>query len=186
MRLPALDRKLLRDLVAMKGQALAIGAVLASGIAMYVMYLSNFDSLRRTQALYYERFRFADVFASCKRAPLRLEERLREIPGVSVVETRTVVDVTLDLPDTTEPVRGRLVSVPGRGRPALQDLYLRRGRWIEPGRDDEVLLNEPFAEAHGLAPGSRFAALVNGRRRMLSVVGHALSPSTCTCCPRGR
>ncbi len=65
MRLPALDRKLLRDLVAMKGQALAIGAVLASGIAMYVMYLSNFDSLRRTQALYYERFRFADVFASC-------------------------------------------------------------------------------------------------------------------------
>ena len=185
MRVSALDRKLLRDLLAMKGQVLAIGAVLASGIAMYVMYLSNFDSLRRTQDVYYDRFRFADVFASCKRAPLRLEERLREIPGVSVVETRTVVDVTLDLPDTTEPVKGRLISVPGRGRPLLQDLYLRRGRWIEPGRDDEVLLNEPFAVAHGLAPGSRFAALINGRRRVLSVVGHALSPEYVYVLPPG-
>jgi len=185
VRIPALDRKLLRDLVAMRGQALAIGAVLGSGIAMYVMYLSNFDSLRQTQDLYYDRFRFADVFASCKRAPLRLEERLREIPGVSVVETRTVVDVTLDLRDTEEPVKGRLISVPARGRPALDDLYLRRGRWIEGGRDDEVLLNEPFAAAHGLAPGTRFAALINGRRRVLSVVGHALSPEYVYVLPPG-
>jgi putative ABC transport system permease protein len=185
MRLPALDRKLLRDLLGMKGQAFAIGLVLASGIAMYVAYLSNFDSLRRTQTAYYDRFRFADVFASCKRAPLRLEERLREVPGVSSVQTRTVVDVTLDLPDTTEPIKGRLISVPAAGRPALDDLYLRRGRWIEPGRDDEVLLNEPFALAHRLAPGTRFAALINGRRRVLSVVGHALSPEYVYVLPPG-
>ncbi len=181
----ALDRKLLRDLLGMKGQAFAIGLVLASGIAMYVAYLSNFDSLRRTQDAYYDRFRFADVFASCKRGPLRLEERMREIPGVSSVQTRTVVDVTLDLPDTTEPLKGRLISVPAVGRPALDDLYLRRGRWIEPGRDDEVLLNEPFALAHHLEPGRRFAALINGRRRSLRVVGHALSPEYVYVLPPG-
>ncbi len=185
MTISALDRKLLRDLLGMKGQAIAIGMVLASGIAMYVMYLSNFDSLRRTQAAYYERFRFADVFASCKRAPLRLEERLREIPGVAALATRTVVDVTLDLPGTSEPIKGRLVSVPSERRPALDDLSLRRGRWVEPGRPDEVLLNEPFAVAHGLAPGSRFSALINGRRRMLTVVGHALSPEYVYVLPPG-
>jgi putative ABC transport system permease protein len=176
VRIRALDRKLLRDLLGMKGQAVAIGMVLAAGIAMYVTYLSNFDSLRRTQAAYYDRFRFADVFAATKRAPLRLEERLREIPGVAVVETRVVVDVTLDVPGVSEPTRGRLVSVPEDRRPALNDLYLRRGRWIEPGREDEVLLNEAFASAHGLEPGSRLAALVNGRRRALRVAGVALSP----------
>ena len=47
MRLSALNRKLLRDLLAMKGQALAIAMVVAAGVAMYVMYLSNFASLQR-------------------------------------------------------------------------------------------------------------------------------------------
>ena len=46
----ALDRKLLRDLWEMKGQALAIAAVIAAGVTMFVTYLSNFDSLQRTRA----------------------------------------------------------------------------------------------------------------------------------------
>ena len=74
----ALNRKLLRDLLAMRAQALAIAMVVAAGVAMYVMYLSNFDvaAARRDDA-YYERQRFADVFASLKRAPLRVADRDR-------------------------------------------------------------------------------------------------------------
>jgi putative ABC transport system permease protein len=60
---PILDRKLLRDLWEMKGQALAIAAVVAAGVTMFVTYLSNFDSLRRTRAEYYDAARFADLFA---------------------------------------------------------------------------------------------------------------------------
>ena len=60
-RLRALDRKLLRDLWAMKGQSLAIASVIAAGVAMFVMYLSNFDSLQRTRAAYY------DARAVCRR-----------------------------------------------------------------------------------------------------------------------
>ncbi len=169
----------------MKGQALAIGMVLAAGISMYVTYLSNFDSLRRTQDAYYDRFRFADVFASCKRAPLRIEDRLRAIPGVAAVQTRVVVDVTLDLAAVPEPIRGRLISVRADARPALNDLFLRRGRWIEAGRDDEALVNEGFAVAHGLEPGDRLAALINGRRRSLRVAGHVLSPEYVYVMPPG-
>ena len=33
----------------MKGQALAIAAVIAAGVTMFVTYLSNFDSLQRTR-----------------------------------------------------------------------------------------------------------------------------------------
>jgi putative ABC transport system permease protein len=69
-RLRMLDRKLLRDLWAMKGQATAIGTVMAIGITMFVAYFSNFDSLQRARAAYYEQARFADVFASLKRAPV--------------------------------------------------------------------------------------------------------------------
>jgi putative ABC transport system permease protein len=172
----ALDRKLLRDLWHMKGQAVAIALVIGSGVAMFVMYHSTFDSLRRTQQAYYERHRFADVFASLKRAPLRLEERLSAIPGVAEAATRVVADVTLDVPGLEEPAAGRLISIPGRGRPVLNDLSLRRGRWIDPARPDEVIASEAFAVANRLQPGSRVAAVINGRKRWLTIVGFGLSP----------
>lgn len=175
-RLRMLDRKLLRDVWEMKGQSIAIAAVIAAGVSMFVTYLSNFDSLQRTRAEYYERARFADVFVSLKRAPSNLQERVAAVEGVQTVATRVVADVTLDVPGMAEPATGRLVSLPERGRPPLNDLYLRRGRWVDPARPDEVLASEIFAEAHGFNPGDRVAAIINGRRRWLTIVGVALSP----------
>ena len=175
-RIGALDRKLLRDLWQMKGQAFAIGAVIAAGVAMFVMYLSNFESLQRTRETYYRTARFADVFASLKRAPASMESRIAALPGVDAVSTRVVADVTLDLPEMAEPATGRLVSIPERGRPVVNDVYLRRGRWIDPTRPDEVLVSEMFANAHAFDVGHCVAALINGRRRSLTIVGIALSP----------
>jgi putative ABC transport system permease protein len=175
-RIRALDRKLLRDLWQMKGQAAAIGAVVAAGVAMFVMYLSNFESLQRTRANYYESARFADVFAMLKRAPASLERRIGAIPGVEKVATRVVADATLDVAGMSEPATGRLISLPERGQPLLNDVYLRRGRWVDPTRADEVLASEMFVDAHGFQPGDRVAAVINGRRRALTIVGVALSP----------
>jgi putative ABC transport system permease protein len=98
------------------------------------------------------------------------------LPGVEAVSTRVVADVTLDVPGMAEPATGRLISVPDRGRPALNDVYLRRGRWLDPSSPDEVLASEIFCEAHGFNPGDRVAAIINGRRRWLTIVGIALSP----------
>ena len=175
-RVPVLDRKLLRDLWEMKGQSMAIAAVIGAGATMFVMYLSNFESLQRTRAAYYETARFADVFAMLKRAPSSLEPRIAAIPGVEVAATRVVADVTLDVPGMAEPATARLISLPERGRPPLNDVYLRRGRWIDPARADEVLASEMFCEAHGFNPGDRVAAIINGRKRWLTMVGVALSP----------
>jgi len=175
-RIRALDRKLIRDLWAMKGQSLAIASVIAAGVAMFVMYLSNFDSLERTRASYYDTARFADVFALLKRAPLSVESRIAALPGVEAVSTRVVADVTLDVPRMAEPATGRLISLPDGGRPPLNDVYLRRGRWIDVTRADEVLASEIFCDAHGFNPGDRVTAIINGRRRSLTIVGVALSP----------
>jgi putative ABC transport system permease protein len=175
-RIGALDRKLLRDLWQMKGQSLAIGSVIAAGVAMFVMYLSNFESLQRTRATYYQTARFADVFASLKRAPASLESRIAALPHVEAVSTRVVADVTLDVPEMAEPATGRLISIPERDRPVLNDVYLRRGRWVDPWRSDEVIASEMFANAHGFGVGDRVAALINGRKRWLTIVGIALSP----------
>jgi putative ABC transport system permease protein len=184
-RVSALDRKLIRDVWRMKGQALAISLVIAAGVTIFTMYQSTFDSLRRTERAYYARQRFADVFASLKRAPQSLETRIAELPSVAVVDTRVVMDVTLDLPDLSEPGRGRLVSIPSQGRPRLNDLYLRSGRWIEPGRPDEVLASEAFVRAHHFSLGATIGAVINGRLRNLRIVGVALSPEYVYVVPPG-
>jgi putative ABC transport system permease protein len=172
----ALDRKLLRDMLQMKTQLTAIGLVIGCGVAVFVMALSTLDSLRRSQATYYERYRFAQVFSHLKRAPVSLAERLAEIPGVSQAQTRIVADVTLDIPLLEEPAVGRLISIPDRWEPMLNDVHLRSGRYIEAEHPGEVLVSESFTEAHGFQPGDTLSAVINGRRQELKIVGIALSP----------
>lgn len=171
-----LNKKLYRDLLRMKGQVLAIALIIASGAANLVMSVSAIEMLEETGQAYYERYRFADVFASVKRAPERLTLRIGEIPGVQTVETRIAKLATLTIAGFDEPVLGQLVSVPERGQPQLNRLALRDGRWLAPGRNDEVLISEPFAESHQLQPGDEIEVILNGRKRPLKIAGIALSP----------
>ncbi len=166
-----LDTKLLRDLRLLRGQSLAIALVIAAGVAMFTMYFSTFESLDHTHKAYYDRYRFADVFASLKRAPLATVSRIEALPGVARVEPRVVVQVTLDVEEMTEPAVGLLLSIPEHRRTILNDVYLVRGRYIQAGRPDEVLVIEAFALAHGLEPGDVVGAVINGRRRELEIVG---------------
>lgn len=171
-----LDRKLLRDLWRIRGQVLAIALVIASGVAVMLMSLSSIDALQNTARAYYERYRFAEVFVSLKRAPESVAERVAALPGVQVAETRVVEFASLSPPGFDEPVNGLLVSVPEEGDSLLNGLALRAGRWVEAGHPDQAIMSEPFAEAHGLTTGDRIRAVINGHERNLEIVGIALSP----------
>ena len=65
----------------------AVGLVMACGLAMMIMARSLILSLATTRAAYYESHRFADVFCDLKRAPNSLRERLAAIPGVGGAST---------------------------------------------------------------------------------------------------
>jgi len=174
--LSALTTKLFRELWQMRGQALAIAMVVASGVATFVMSLSTLDSLQVTQATFYNDYRFAEVFVSLKRAPLGLVERIREIPGVDQVEPRVMAAVNLDIEDYPDPATGLLVSMGEHGESLLNRLYLREGRLPNPLTADETVVSEAFAKAHALRPGNHIAAIINGKRKDLEIVGVALSP----------
>jgi len=94
-----LNHKLLRDLWRMKGQAFAIGMVIAMGVGMLVMMTGLVTSLNETRTAYYERYRLAEVFAPVTRAPDRLAGRLAAIEGVRSVEPRVAGGALIDLPD---------------------------------------------------------------------------------------
>ncbi len=174
--LSLLDRKLWRDLGRMKGQTIAVSLVMACGLAMMVMARSLIHSLDTIRAEYYREHRFAEVFVQLKRAPLSLVERVRALPGVAAVQPDIARQVTLDIPGLNEPASGLVRSVPDFGQPLLNRLYLRRGNWLTPGRRNEVLVGEAFAEANGLQPGDTLTMGLNGRRQTLRIAGIVLSP----------
>jgi len=171
-----INRKILRNLWGMKGQAIAIAFVIASGVATFIMSISTMQSLKLTQATFYRDYRFAEVFASLKRTPESMRLRIEDIPGVDLVETRVVAAVNIDIKDFPDPVKGHIISVPESGGQLLNRLYLRSGRMIAPLHDNEVVIGEAFAEAHGFEPGDELAVVINGRRKELVITGIALSP----------
>lgn len=174
--LRAIDLKVWRDIVRLRGQMVAIVLVIACGVGVFVGMTAIMHTLGAARASYYAEQRFAHVFASCKRAPEVVSERLREIPGVLALQTRVVADVALDVEGLTEVATARLLSIPDHGRPEVNDLRLRSGRYPEFGHDAEVLASEAFMEAHGFPLGQTVAALINGKRSELKLVGVALTP----------
>ncbi len=172
----AIHRKALRDLWHMRGQALAIAAVIAAGIAMLVMSAATLASLQETRDRLYQDYRFSDVWASVKRAPEALAGRVAELPGVAEVETRLMTGAKIELAGYQEPIEAVVQSLPNQGEPRQNRLYLRSGRALSPWAHDEVLVSEAFAQAHHLQPGDRLRATLYGRTQWFSIVGLALSP----------
>lgn len=174
--LSALDRKLLRDLWGMKGQAVAIAFVIAGGVSVYLVAAGMLTSLEETRRAYYERYRFADVWAPVVRAPRSLIGDVRRIEGVQAAETRVRAPALFDMPGMDEPATGQILSLPDGAEPAVNQVHLVRGRAPEPGRRDEVVVLESFAAAHGLEIGDRIPATIYGGREDVTVTGVALSP----------
>ncbi|MBN2864822.1 MAG: ABC transporter permease [Thiotrichales bacterium] len=172
----AIDIKLWRELWGMRMQAMAIAMVIVSGVAIFVMSLSTYDSLYETRKSYYANNHFADVFASLKRAPLSVVKQIEAIPGVDKVETRVTTYVNLEIADYNQPVSGRLISLPNNSTGLLNQLYLTNGRLLEANRDNEIIVSVEFAAAHKLQAGDKLNATINGRSQTLTIIGTGLSP----------
>lgn len=171
-----LNRKIVRDVVRLRGQLVAVAVVVCCGVATFVAMRASYGALLETRSQYYAEYHFASVFAHVTRAPRQLVDRLERIPGVRRVEGRVVADVTLDVPGLAEPATGRVVSIPTTRAPELNCVFLRRGCFPERSDPDAVVASEAFAEANGLRPGDRIGAVLNGRWRRLRVCGIGLSP----------
>jgi putative ABC transport system permease protein len=171
-----LDRKLWRDLAALRGQVISIALVVAAGISVFVGSISTYDSLLQGRARFYAETRFPQVFATLKRAPLAIIPRLQEIPGVASIEPRIVRDVIVDSPAAHLPVSARIVSLTHAGEEVLAKLHLRAGTAPEPNDTRSAAINEAFAETNNVPLGGELRVLLNGRLQRFNISGIALSP----------
>lgn len=185
LRLGALDRKLVRDLWRIKGQAAAIIFVIAAGIALLVMSRGMMMSLEETMRAYYDRYRFADVYAPVKRAPDNLLADIRALDGVADVSGRVQGGGLVNLPEVAAPISAQIVSLNPDDPAPINGVYLADGRMIDPAHGDEVLLLESFANEYGLKPGDSISITMNGARHAFDIVGIAMSPEFIYTIPPG-
>src|SRR5690606_37533296 len=146
----------------------------ACGVMTVVTMRSSYESLEASRVAFYERYVFADVFASLVRAPESLADRIEEIRGVAAVQTRVAFDVNLDVPGLSEPATGRLLSTPPGG-PDINRIHLTAGRFPERGRSGDVVVSTAFATANALTLGDSIGAVINQRWERLRIVGLGMS-----------
>lgn len=174
--MPALQRKLLRELWQLKAQIATIALVLAGGVASFVALRGNYSSLQAAVAAYYADCHFADVFAHLERAPLSVQRRIERLDGVQRVEARLEENIALPIEGMPRPASAVLLSLPTRRPLTINALRVQRGRLPLPDHGDEVVVHDGFAAAHGLELGQALPAVINGKLRHLRVVGTVLSP----------
>jgi putative ABC transport system permease protein len=160
----------------MRGQALAIALVIAAGVCVHVIIAGMLASLEETQRAYYERYRFADIWAGTVRAPESLGEEIRAIEGVAAAETRLMAPILFDMEDMAAPASGVIHSLPRGREPTVSHIHLSEGRMPDPERRDEAVVLDSFAAAHELQIGDRLSVTIRGRQESLRITGKALTP----------
>ena len=173
----ALDRKLLRDLVLLWSQALTIALVVASGIAGFLTTLSAVDSLAAARERFYAEGRFADVFATVKRAPNALLPQLLALPGVADAQAGTEFVVRVEIEGRSEPIVGQLIGLDAREPRRMNRVVVRDGRAGQAPSPGGVLAEARLA---AVGAGQRQAAHAGHGRggpvagiRVRRPVGHA-------------
>lgn len=169
-------RSLLRELASRRVPMLLLVAIGGVGVGLFVGMVGVLFDLDGARARFYRDYRLCDFSVSLKRLPMGLLAETQDMPNVRHLEGRVRVEARVDLPGRLEPVTSTAVSLPRVRRPVLNDVLLVTGTWFHGGRDDQVILNQAFARANGLRPGSRIDALILGRQQSLLVVGTAMSP----------
>ncbi|MEI7968635.1 MAG: FtsX-like permease family protein [Betaproteobacteria bacterium] len=171
-----LHLKLRRDLWRLRGSVAAVALVAACGVAVFVTMQGAYDALVDARDRYYADYRFADIFARVRRAPVATLARVNRITGLAAFEDRIVDEATIAVPGVEDPATAIIVSLPDGSRPGINDVSIRAGRLPGPDARDEALVGEAFANAHHLHPGDTLHAVINGRWQRLRLTGIANSP----------
>ncbi len=167
-----LMRKTLRDFRAARAQSFALMVIVALGVASYIALVGSYRDLKRSYDRTYETLHFADVTFSVAEAPLAVADELRGVTGVTAVTPRLIRDTGYELPDG-EPIRARLVGLPGLEQPEVNQLVVQNGRFYTP---DTLLVETHFAEIYDIQPGDTVTPIINGKTAQLEVSGVAISP----------
>ena len=169
-----LTLKAWRDMLAHKGQFIALIALIAIGITSYVTFQNGYYNLQASLDHAYATLRFADFAVRADRVPATAERAVERVPGVSAALVRTVNDVGLELDDEHQ-ATARVIGTSGPAA-KLNAVHIEQGRFPAASARNEVVLSTQFAQDTETQLGDQLTLLVGGQRRRVRVVGIGIDP----------
>ncbi len=164
-------RKLGRELWQQKGQTLAVLAVTALGILLFVSSGGAYLDLRTSYAHTRQKLKLAELHVDVTQvSPVQLA-KVRAIPGVRAVDARVIAELPGEVAQggATSRIALRVLSLPESGQPRLDQVLILSGGL--PTAPDEVLLEKHLAQADHLKRGDTIAIASGPVRRTLKVSG---------------
>lgn len=173
-----LTKRLLRSLIAARGQFLAITAVIVVGVTVYISMTATCYNMTKSTERFYHDYNFADYYFQVVKAPKGILRQIESIPGVIKATGRIQKDVIV-IKENGERATARLTSFTLPVENEVNRPYLLTGSLFkEDSRESkrQVLLDPKYAQANGLSKGGTVTVIAQGREVQLDVIGAATSP----------
>jgi len=170
-------KKLFRTIWNTRGQFLAVTAVVAVGLTVYISMNTSYYNLNRSKDEFYRDNNFADYYFHVMRAPEQVTRQIESVPGVAAVNGRLQKDVPL-VKEGNQRATARITSypVPMEGVNRIQLLSGRIFERYPQGGGVEVLVDSRFFTANRLSFNDTISIVAEGRKVPLTVVGTGTGP----------
>ena len=168
-----LHRKLLRDIGRHRAQFIAITITIFLGVTIFGATYDSFQNLNGSYETTATEYRFANLTA-VGGDTVAIAAAADATAGVESVETRTSADIPFLVEDTK--LLGRAVGIPPSGQPAVNQLKVLSGTYLDPSQPDQILVEEHMADHFGLEPGDTLEILSETEWRRVTVTGIVASP----------
>ena len=164
-----LRRKLLRDIWSRKGGFLAVAITIFLGLTLFAASYDAYLNLKESYQAMFEELSFADVtvVGGDVRAIAREASALE---GVQAVHVRSVADLPLVMGGSHK-LLGRAVGLPAEHQPAVNQVMILEGAYLDPAAPRTVLVEQHMAAHFNLEVGDNLEAMTAAGRQELTVGG---------------
>jgi len=166
--------KLRREILNAKVRFIAITFVVVIGTMIFVASSMSYRNLKTSYEYTYEKLNFADFRVKSESIPSYTVEKVRAVPGVTMVTPRVKDDVSLVMEDGRHIV-GRVTGIPVE-RPIVDDLLVEEGRYFEKGDRNVCIAEAHFAKFYDIHPGDTLTYVREGVEIPIEIVGVAGNP----------
>lgn len=171
VRRGTLTKKLFRDMRQSAMQFLAMMLLCTMGTWVFAGLDANWRMLEASSEGYFTEGKLADFWVKGTSFSRQELLEIANLPGVA--DTQARISLEMDCPDFSDDVTLAVSGYDGEMHICIP--LIRQGETLHPGDLRGCLLEEQFANYHGLQVGDSIAVTVAGQRRMFTIRGIILS-----------